>query len=71
VFIRTRFSLTNLREQGVISRGCSGISVLQVVLYAKAAQKAGADCIISMAPARTDQAIAIDMYKRISLVYSD
>ncbi|MBI1293800.1 hypothetical protein GC175_02430 [bacterium] len=49
--------------------GCSGISVPQVVLYAKAAQKAGADCIIAMAPARTNQAVAVDMYKRMADVY--
>ena len=33
--------------------GCSGISVPQVLLYCRAAQKAGADAVIAMAPART------------------
>jgi 4-hydroxy-tetrahydrodipicolinate synthase len=46
--------------------GCSGISVPQVLLFAKAAQKAGADAIIAMAPARTNAAIAIEMYKRMA-----
>jgi len=49
--------------------GCSGVSLPQVVLFAKAAQKAGADSIIAMAPARTDQSIAIEMYKRMADVY--
>src|SRR3954463_4104754 len=39
--------------------GCSGVSLPQVLLFAKAAQKAGADSIIAMAPARTNAAIAI------------
>jgi 4-hydroxy-tetrahydrodipicolinate synthase len=46
--------------------GCSGISVPQVLLYARAAQKAGVDSIIAMAPARTDQEGAIDMYRRMA-----
>lgn len=49
--------------------GCSGISVPQVVLFAKAAQRAGADSIIAMAPARTNVAIAMDMYRRMADVY--
>jgi len=49
--------------------GCSGVSVPQVLLFARAAQKAGADAIIAMAPARTDAATAIDMYKRMAEVY--
>jgi 4-hydroxy-tetrahydrodipicolinate synthase len=49
--------------------GCSGISVPQVLLYARAGQKAGVDSIIAMAPARTDQDGAIDMYRRIAEVY--
>lgn len=49
--------------------GCSGISVPQVLLYARAAQKAGVDSIIAMAPERTDQAGAIDMYRRMAEVY--
>lgn len=46
--------------------GCSGISIPQVVLYSRAAQKAGVDSIIAMAPARTDQDGAIDMYRRMA-----
>ena len=49
--------------------GCSGISVPQVLLYARAAQKAGADAIIAMAPARTDAATAMDMYRRMADVF--
>ena len=49
--------------------GCSGISVPQVVLFAKAAQKASADAIIAMAPARTNAAIAMDMYRRMADVF--
>jgi 4-hydroxy-tetrahydrodipicolinate synthase len=45
--------------------GCSGISVPQVMLYARAAQQAGVDSIIAMAPARTNAATAIDMFKRL------
>ena len=46
--------------------GCSGISVPQVMLYARAAQKAGADAVIAMAPAQTNQQIAMDMYRRMA-----
>ncbi len=49
--------------------GCSGVSVPQVLLFARAAQEAGADCVIAMAPARTDQPVAIDMFRRIADVY--
>ena len=49
--------------------GCSGISVPQVLLYARAAQKAGADSIIAMTPARTDAATAMDMYRRLAGVF--
>lgn len=49
--------------------GCSGVSVPQVVLFATAAQKAGADSIIAMAPARTDAQTAIDMYHRMAAVF--
>ena len=49
--------------------GCSGISVPQVLLYAKAAQQAGVDSIIAMAPARTNTASAIDMFKRLGEVF--
>lgn len=49
--------------------GCSGVSVPQVLYFAKEAQKAGADAIIAMAPARTNAATAIEMYKRMADVY--
>ncbi len=49
--------------------GCSGVSVQQVLLFARAAQKADADSIIAMAPAGADQAMAIDMYRRMAEVY--
>ena len=43
--------------------GCSGVSLPQVLLFARAAQKAGADAIIAMAPARTNQAVAMEMFR--------
>lgn len=49
--------------------GCSGVSVPQVVLFARAAQKAGADAIIAMAPARTNTSVLMDMYKRMADVF--
>lgn len=49
--------------------GCSGVSIPQVIYFAKAAQKAGADSIIAMAPARTNAQIHMDMYKRMAEVY--
>jgi 4-hydroxy-tetrahydrodipicolinate synthase len=49
--------------------GCSGVSVPQVLMFARAAQQAGADAIIAMAPARTNAAIAIDMFKRLADAY--
>jgi dihydrodipicolinate synthase/N-acetylneuraminate lyase len=49
--------------------GCSGVSVPQVLLFARAAQRAGADAIIAMAPARTDARVAMDMYRRLADVY--
>jgi 4-hydroxy-tetrahydrodipicolinate synthase len=49
--------------------GCSGLSVPQVLLFARAAQKAGADAIIAMAPARTNAAIAMDMFRRLADAY--
>jgi dihydrodipicolinate synthase/N-acetylneuraminate lyase len=49
--------------------GCSGISVPQVLLFAEAAQKAGADSVIAMAPARTDKTVAVEMYHRMADVY--
>jgi 4-hydroxy-tetrahydrodipicolinate synthase len=49
--------------------GCSGVAVPQVLLFARAAQQAGADAIIAMAPARTNAAIAIDMFRRLADAY--
>lgn len=49
--------------------GCSGVSVPQVLLFARAARKAGADAVIAMAPARTDSSVAIEMYHRIAEAY--
>jgi dihydrodipicolinate synthase/N-acetylneuraminate lyase len=49
--------------------GCSGVSVPQVLLFAGAAQKAGADAIIAMAPARTNAPIAMDMFRRLADAY--
>ena len=49
--------------------GCSGISVPQVLLFARAARAAGADAGIAMAPARSNATVAIEMYHRIAEVY--
>ncbi len=49
--------------------GCAGVSVPQVLLFARAAQKAGADAIIAMAPAGANAAIAMDMFRRLASVY--
>lgn len=49
--------------------GCSGVSVSQVTLFAQAAQAAGADSIIAMAPAQTNQSIAMDMFRRMAEVF--
>jgi 4-hydroxy-tetrahydrodipicolinate synthase len=46
--------------------GCSGVSIPQVLLFARAAQRAGADAVIAMAPARTNQALAIEMFHRLA-----
>ena len=50
--------------------GCSGISMPQVLLYARAAEKTGVDAIIAMAPDRIDQNGTIDMYRRLAEVFS-
>jgi 4-hydroxy-tetrahydrodipicolinate synthase len=46
--------------------GCSGISVPQVLLFARAAQKAGVDAIIAMSPARTNATIAMELFRRMA-----
>jgi 4-hydroxy-tetrahydrodipicolinate synthase len=49
--------------------GCSGVSVPQTLLFARAARSAGADAIIAMAPAQTNAAMAMDMFRRLADVY--
>jgi len=49
--------------------GCSGVSTVQSVLYAKYAQMAGADAVIAMAPATAGQKLAMDMFRRIAEVF--
>jgi len=49
--------------------GCSGISVPQVMLFARAAQQAGADAIVAMPPAQTDAAVAMEMFRRLPEAY--
>lgn len=49
--------------------GCSGISIPQTVLYARAAQKADADAVIAMAPQRGASGMTMDMYRRIAEVF--
>ena len=49
--------------------GCSGISVPQVLLFARAARAAGSDAVIAMAPARSNATVTIEMYHRIAEVY--
>lgn len=50
--------------------GCSGISIPQVLAYARAAQRAGADAIIAMAPARSDAAQTMTMFRRLAEAYA-
>src|SRR6185503_5818628 len=50
--------------------GCSGNAVPQVLLFARAAEQAGADAIIAMAPARANAAVAMDMFRRLADVYT-
>jgi 4-hydroxy-tetrahydrodipicolinate synthase len=50
--------------------GCSGLSVPQVLLFARAAEKARPDAIIAMAPARTDAAIAMNLFRRMADAFS-
>lgn len=46
--------------------GCSGNSVPQVLQFATAARRAGADAIIAMAPAQAGQVAAMTMFRRIA-----
>jgi 4-hydroxy-tetrahydrodipicolinate synthase len=50
--------------------GCSGNAVPQVLLFARAAERAGADAIIAMAPARSNAAVAMDLFRRLADVYT-
>jgi 4-hydroxy-tetrahydrodipicolinate synthase len=50
--------------------GCSGNAVPQVLLFARAAEQAGADAIIAMAPARSNADMAMDMFRRLAEVYT-
>jgi 4-hydroxy-tetrahydrodipicolinate synthase len=49
--------------------GCSGVSVQQVLLFGKAAQKAGADAVIAMPPVGANAQIAMDMHRRLADVF--
>lgn len=49
--------------------GCSGVSVPQTVFFARSAQRAGADAVIAMAPARADQVAGRDMFRRMAEVF--
>ena len=50
--------------------GCSGVSLHQVLLFARAAEQAGADAVIAMAPAPANAAVAMDMFRRLAGVTS-
>jgi 4-hydroxy-tetrahydrodipicolinate synthase len=49
--------------------GCSGVSVPQVLLFARGAQRAGADAIIAMPPARANATMAMAMFRRLAEAY--
>ena len=49
--------------------GCSGVSVSQVLTFAKAANKAGADAVIAMPPVGSTAQIAMNMHRRIADVF--
>ena len=46
--------------------GCAGVSVPQSLIFARAAQRARSDAIISMAPARSNAEAAIEMFHRLA-----
>ena len=46
--------------------GCSGNSIPQVLQFAGAAERAGADAVIAMAPMQAGQQAAMDMFRRIA-----
>jgi dihydrodipicolinate synthase/N-acetylneuraminate lyase len=49
--------------------GCSGVSIPQSVIYAKAAQKANADAVIAMAPSASGARLTMDMFRRMAEVF--
>ena len=49
--------------------GCSGVSVSQVLVFAKAAKKAGADAVITMPPVGSTAEIGMDVHRRIADVF--
>ena len=49
--------------------GCSGVSVSQVLVFAKAAKEAGADAAITMPPVGSTAEIGMDMHRRIADVF--
>ena len=49
--------------------GCSGVSVNQVLVFARAANEAGADAVIAMPPVGATAEIAMDMHRRIAEVF--
>ncbi len=50
--------------------GCSGVSLPQVLLFGRAAERAGADGVIAMAPAQTNTTVAMEMFRRLADAYS-
>jgi 4-hydroxy-tetrahydrodipicolinate synthase len=49
--------------------GCSGVSVSQVLTFARAAQAAGADAVIAMPPVGSSSETAMEMHRRIAEVF--
>jgi 4-hydroxy-tetrahydrodipicolinate synthase len=49
--------------------GCSGVSVPQVLAFAEAANRAGADAVITMPPVGSSAEIGMDMHRRIADVF--
>ena len=49
--------------------GCSGVSISQVLTFAKAANEANADAVIAMPPVGSTAEMAMDMHRRIADVF--
>jgi len=49
--------------------GCSGVSVSQVLTFAKAGNRAGVDAVIALPPVGSTAEIAMDMHRRIADVF--